>query len=602
MASRLVDVDALLDESHATANAREVASLDMDAAYTTNGDQPTAPEESDAGHKTQHDARVEGEEPQPRSPSGEHGGGPAAEDAAAGTNGDDQSRDRVPRDEDRPHSRPRDDGHEGGGRGSRERDYGYARDHHRDHRDYRERDRRGGDHHPSHRSSRDYDRYDRHDRYDRSRGHRGGHRGGPSHHPDYWDARGGGDYARPTYREMQRDSGRGGGSSYGGGRGRPHDDAGERRSLSPEAKAAHKEAEAREDAAQMQRDELTVLVQRIHPRADDFELFEFFSQAGTVNDIRLIKDPRSGRSRGVAYVEFDHTEGALRAMALNGIAFMGQPLLVQATMAERNRQASKKAAKDDEGGGENGAANGGGSGADALTVPSTTKLFIRNLHPSVEETDLKEVLAEFGQLSEVKIIDLRAEGDLRPCTATAEFADPVQAAECMKGLDGYELASFKLKIDYAQVPIAAAALSLPPAPSAPLQALSNGNAATPSGVTAPQAATTGQSLPAEALIVHNMFDPDGKDAREDKYFFPDLLEEMMEESAKFGKVVDACVDPTSAGCIYVQFAQVEDSARAAVSLTGRWFGGKQLSTTYLSPGAFAQMKSEPRMVTPADIK
>ena len=30
------------------------------------------------------------------------------------------------------------------------------------------------------------------------------------------------------------------------------------------------------------RDDLTVLVQRIHPRADDFEIFEFFSQAGKV--------------------------------------------------------------------------------------------------------------------------------------------------------------------------------------------------------------------------------------------------------------------------------------------------------------------------------
>jgi len=46
------------------------------------------------------------------------------------------------------------------------------------------------------------------------------------------------------------------------------------------------------------RSDLTVLVQRIHPRADDFEIFEFFSQAGTVRDIRLIRDQRSGKSKG----------------------------------------------------------------------------------------------------------------------------------------------------------------------------------------------------------------------------------------------------------------------------------------------------------------
>ena len=85
------------------------------------------------------------------------------------------------------------------------------------------------------------------------------------------------------------------------------------------------------------RDDLTVLVQRIHPRADDFEIFEFFSQAGKVRDIRLIRDQRSNKSKGVGYVEFGDASSVLNALALNGIAFKGQPLLVQASMAEKNR-------------------------------------------------------------------------------------------------------------------------------------------------------------------------------------------------------------------------------------------------------------------------
>ena len=87
------------------------------------------------------------------------------------------------------------------------------------------------------------------------------------------------------------------------------------------------------------RDDLTVLVQRIHPHADDFEIFEFFSQAGRVRDIRLIRDQRSGKSKGVGYVEFYDLESVMKALALNGIAFKGQPLLVQASMAEKNRMA-----------------------------------------------------------------------------------------------------------------------------------------------------------------------------------------------------------------------------------------------------------------------
>ena len=83
------------------------------------------------------------------------------------------------------------------------------------------------------------------------------------------------------------------------------------------------------------RDDLTLLVQRIHPRADDFEIFEFFSQAGKVRDIRLIRDQRSGKSKGVGYVEFGDAESVMKALALNGIAFKGQPLLVQASCLPR---------------------------------------------------------------------------------------------------------------------------------------------------------------------------------------------------------------------------------------------------------------------------
>ena len=43
------------------------------------------------------------------------------------------------------------------------------------------------------------------------------------------------------------------------------------------------------EAEEAMRDDLTVLVQRIHPRADDFEIFEFFSQAGKA----------SGGARGI---------------------------------------------------------------------------------------------------------------------------------------------------------------------------------------------------------------------------------------------------------------------------------------------------------------
>jgi RNA recognition motif-containing protein len=58
-----------------------------------------------------------------------------------------------------------------------------------------------------------------------------------------------------------------------------------------------------------------------------------------VRDVRIIRDQRSGRSKGVAYVEFYAPESVLRAMTLTGTKFLGQEIVVQASQAEKNRQA-----------------------------------------------------------------------------------------------------------------------------------------------------------------------------------------------------------------------------------------------------------------------
>jgi RNA-binding protein 39 len=60
---------------------------------------------------------------------------------------------------------------------------------------------------------------------------------------------------------------------------------------------------------------------------------------GKVRDVRVVRDPRSGRSKGVAYVEFYMPQSVLMAMTLTGTKFMGQEIVVQASQAEKNRAA-----------------------------------------------------------------------------------------------------------------------------------------------------------------------------------------------------------------------------------------------------------------------
>ncbi len=53
-----------------------------------------------------------------------------------------------------------------------------------------------------------------------------------------------------------------------------------------------------------------------------------------------MRDPRSGRSKGVGYVEFYSPESVVMAMTLTGSKLMGQEIVVQASQAEKNRAAA----------------------------------------------------------------------------------------------------------------------------------------------------------------------------------------------------------------------------------------------------------------------
>ena len=58
--------------------------------------------------------------------------------------------------------------------------------------------------------------------------------------------------------------------------------------------------EAKRQAEEALRDDCTVLMSRIHLQADEKEIYTFLTKAGIgkFRDIRLIRDQRSGKSKG----------------------------------------------------------------------------------------------------------------------------------------------------------------------------------------------------------------------------------------------------------------------------------------------------------------
>jgi len=84
--------------------------------------------------------------------------------------------------------------------------------------------------------------------------------------------------------------------------------------------------EARRQAMEAQRDDCTVLVYRLNFNASEKDVFNFFARAGIgrVIDIKIIRDARSGKSKGVSYVEFESQESVLLAVALSGQPIKGK--------------------------------------------------------------------------------------------------------------------------------------------------------------------------------------------------------------------------------------------------------------------------------------
>lgn len=64
-------------------------------------------------------------------------------------------------------------------------------------------------------------------------------------------------------------------------------------------------------------------------QVNGFHLKEFFSQYGEVQNVRLIKNPRTGRSKGFAFVTFASVKDAKKALVTNGQDIRGRAIVVR---------------------------------------------------------------------------------------------------------------------------------------------------------------------------------------------------------------------------------------------------------------------------------
>lgn len=382
------------------------------------------------------------------------------------------------------------------------------------------------------------------------------------------------------------------------------------------------------------RDMRTIFVAQVARKADERDLFGFFSECGKVVDVRIIKDSSTRRSKGIAYVEFEKQEMCIAAVSKSGQHLCGFPIVVQASQAEKN-QAARLAAQ---------------AQSDA-NWPA--KVQVNNLHPDIAEEDLTALFSPFGKVSSAKVI---REGSQSLGYGHVEFQSLADAQKAVTHLNGFDLAGQALRVDLMAPPAAGGLLPAPHvggpatemlddnelggvhvsaqsraslmqklARNTDLGGLGQAPPMAPPGMGPPgmhpgmipgvgglppgmqmgmgmgmpgmpppaQAfgvpgafMPAGQPAPSPFLLLNNMFDPAKE---EDPDFHLDIQEDVKEEcEGKFGQVEIVVADKANPnGLVYLKFSSVDSAVKAQAGLQGRFFAGKMISATYLSEAVFS---------------
>lgn len=130
-------------------------------------------------------------------------------------------------------------------------------------------------------------------------------------------------------------------------------------------------------------------------------------RTGDINDIRLITDRHTKRSKGLAYIEFAVQDSIYAALALSGQTMNGQAIMVKTAEAEKNlaweaQQAAKQNATDASS--LLGAALLGGLPGAAPPGAGPCKLQVNGFAPGLGEEPLKQLFAPFGAIDKVELV------------------------------------------------------------------------------------------------------------------------------------------------------------------------------------------------------
>ncbi|XP_043713639.1 RNA-binding protein 39-like [Telopea speciosissima] len=393
--------------------------------------------------------------------------------------------------------------------------------------------------------------------------------------------------------------------------------------------------EEAEPEADPERDQRTVFAYQICLKADEKDVYEFFSRAGKVRDVRLIMDRNSRRSKGVGYIEFYDAMSVPMAIALSGQPLLGQPVMVKPSEAEKNLVQSNAAA----------AAAGGVGGVIGPYSGGARRLYVGNLHFNITEDLLRQVFEPFGP---VELVQLPLDLETGHCKGYGfvQFArlEDARAAQSLNGqldiagriikvsavtdqagmqdvganaadfddddggglaLNAHDRAALMQKLDRSGTASSIAGSLGASVVNGSGLTLSTASVLGAARMVAPLVSPLGQptipalagmqgtglpvpavtvlpddsiGVPSDCLLLKNMFDPM---LETEPDFDLDIKEDVQDECGKFGMVKHIYVDKATAGFVYLRFENSQSAINAQRALHGRWFAGKTISATFM---------------------
>jgi RNA-binding protein 39 len=458
--------------------------------------------------------------------------------------------------------------------------------------------------------NRDRDRRDR-DRDDRdSRDHRGGDAPAAASDASASDA-----YLQQTRRELEVLE-------------RQSRDMKRKEDLVTQAQEREKDRRKKE-IEDLTRDQRTVFVSQLTMKVKESDLEDFFGQIGKVNTVTMIRDKYTNKHKGFAYVEMAQLEDVPNCLVFNNVVpnFQKFPIAVKASEAEKNFVAKKESA-----------AGVNEQGPDC-------RIYVGNIHVSVSELMLRELLEQYGEVESVVIH--KDETGSSKGYAFARFRTFESATKAMRELGGQSLMGRQLKVGYVndgQQLQASGGYGNAPTGAGMNNSFSTGTAVSnwkledddgssfaqmnassramlmaklgqsagisvpvpipggggPShygpgagGAPAPVAAVKQQVVPpisgapSQYFVISNMFNLEQEQSSGEAAWATEIEEDVRDETSRYGVVTVCMVERRlPGGFVYMGFESKDSACKAAASLHGRYFAGKLITVSFVDAGQF----------------